>query len=107
MNASKTLDIESNGIVFCVRIVEKGDTYGLNNCLTHTDSEPLVEFYDKRFPHTEYGQFVSRYNLTTLLKMKKNLGLNLQGGVPDWSVNAQGMKEVLQWLEKFEIVEAT
>ena len=43
---------------FNVRIVRAGDRYGRDNCLTHDKDEPLVEFYDSRYPHTEYGQFV-------------------------------------------------
>lgn len=95
---SQTLEIKSRGIPFNVRIVQQGDNYGLNNCLTHESKEPLVEFYDQRYPHTEFGQFVSRYNITTLLKRENNLGLDLDGGIPDWKIDAKEMNDVITWL---------
>ena len=48
-------------LIWAVRIVEKGDKYGLKDGLTHEGDEPLVEFYDTRYEHTNLGQFVSRY----------------------------------------------
>lgn len=93
------LNVESRGIKFNVRLVQQGDKYGLNNCLTHEQKEPLVEFYDTRYPHTEFGQFVSRYNMSTLLERTANVGLNLDGGIPDWSIDAKGMEQVTSWLE--------
>ena len=82
---------------FNVRIVFKGDTYGLNGCLTHEKDEPLVEFYDSRYPHTEWGQFVSRYYVSTILQMR-NDGLCLHGGVEAWSVSSKDMATVRTWL---------
>ncbi len=96
---SALLSVESRGIKFNVRIVNEGDNYGLNNCLTHEQKEPLVEFYDARYPHTEFGQFVSRYNMNTLINRDKNYGLDLDGGVPDWKIELSAMTEVLQWLD--------
>ena len=61
-----------NGITFNVRRVNQGDKYGLDNCLTHEDVLPLIEFYDARYPFDKdehgnvLGQFVSRYNLSVL-----------------------------------------
>ena len=96
---SKLLLIKSQGIEFNVRILNEGDKYGLNNCLTHESKKPLVEFYDNRFPHTEFGQFISRYYIDTILNMKNNEGLDLQGGVPDWKINATEMNSVVAWLK--------
>ena len=96
---SNLLSVESRGIKFNVRIVQEGDNYGLNNCLTHEQKEPLVEFYDSRYPHTEFGQFVSRYNMNTLLQRNANVGLDLDGGIADWKIDAKGMEDVTQWLE--------
>lgn len=96
---SNLLSVESRGIKFNVRIVQEGDNYGLNNCLTHEQKEPLVEFYDSRYPHTEFGQFVSRYNMNTLLQRNANVGLDLDGGIADWKIDAKGMEDVTQWLK--------
>lgn len=93
------LKVNSHGIDFNVRIVNEGQKYGLNEQLTHENKEPLVEFYDNRYPHTQYGQFVSRYNLNTLLDRQENIGLCLDGGVSDWSIDSETMKTVTSWLK--------
>jgi len=80
---------------FNLRIVRKGDGYGLG--LTHTKDEPMVEFYDSRYPHTEFGQFVSRYYASTLLERKHN-GLCLDGGSPGWSVSENDMNIARAWI---------
>ena len=93
----------SNGVPFNSRIVRKGDSYGLNNCRIHTNDDPLVEFYDARYDHTEFGQFVSRYYATTLTgecewsfgNDSRETGLNLEGSVSDWFVDADQVKLAL------------
>jgi hypothetical protein len=50
-----------------IRIVKNGDKYGLNHKLTYDENKPMVEFYDARYPHTEYGQFITRYYIGTIL----------------------------------------
>jgi hypothetical protein len=92
------------GIKFLVKIIRQGDRYGRNDCLTHDEKTPLVEFHD-----TRYNQFCSRYYLTTLLRQdhwtagKPSLavtGLTLHGGIPEWHIDAAGMKPVVEWLEQ-------
>jgi hypothetical protein len=90
---------------FNVRIVRKGDRYGRNNVLTHDkEDQPLVEFYDNRYPHTEYGQFVSRYYVSTILGTDRwgrgEGGLMLDGGVPSWTVSALDMDTVRAYLKE-------
>lgn len=96
MNA---LTVNSNGIPFNIKLVNEGEQYGLNNRLTHDKEDPLVEFYDARFPHTDLGQFVTRYSLSTLTEDGKKGGLNLQGGIPDWYVSEEAMNQVRDWLK--------
>lgn len=84
-------------LIWAVRIVEKGDKYGLDDCLDN-DGKPLVEFYDTRYEHTDLGQFVSRYFLDTLAEGER--GLNLDGGVPAWSVNESCMNRIRDWLRR-------
>ncbi|WP_248581589.1 hypothetical protein [Nocardioides sp. InS609-2] len=94
----------SSGIDFGVRVVEAGATYGLFR-LFEAD-RALVEFYDRRYPHTEHGQFVSRYELDTLLGNHRlwsvppapGQGLTLHGGVPDWVIDGATMDRVYAWL---------
>jgi hypothetical protein len=89
---------------FNVRIVNKGDKYGLDNCLTHEGDKPLVEFYDTRYLHTEFGQFVSRYYVETILSDDgygpKDCGLILHGGVPEWTLSAKDMDTVRNFLKE-------
>ena len=82
-----------------VRLVRKGDKYGLNYCLTHDNGhDSLVEFYDREHMHTEFGQFASRYYISTLLKDKSNYALGLHGGIPEWTVSRSEMAIVKAWL---------
>ena len=102
MDAHNILNIESNGIPFVVRLVCKGDNYGRDNGLTHTEDKPLVEFYDARYPHTQFGQFISRYYAETLTRHYGPGSIDL-GGSPDWTIDAAGMQEVFTWLKLKEL----
>ena len=84
-------------LLWAVRIVEKGDKYGLDDCMDN-DGTPLVEFYDTRYEHTDLGQFVSRYLLGTLTEGEG--GLNLDGGVPSWNINEPCMNRIRDWLRR-------
>jgi hypothetical protein len=89
-----------NGTPFNVRIVEKGDKYGRNNCLTHDKDGAMVEFYDARYPEIEFGfswgQFVSRYYLRTLNASNKENGLNLHAGIEDWTIDAETYRSIMR-----------
>ena len=86
-----------------VRMVRKGDKYGLDNCLTH-DGETMVEFFDHDYAFDKnvtgkvLGQFVSRYYVSTLLGHPPNVGLNLHGGIPKWSISAIAMDQVMEYI---------
>ena len=95
----KIKNINSNDINFLVRVVEDGEKYGLNQSLTHSGKEPLVEFYDSRFEDTEYGQFISRYNKNTLIDMPSSAGLILDGNVPEWTIDSNAINEITLWLK--------
>jgi len=91
---------------FNVRVVNYGDKYGRDFCLTHDEQKPLVEFYDSRYPHTEFGQFVSRYYVETILGEDKwgraEGGLCLDGGNADsWTVSAEDMDIVRSYLKGY------
>ena len=87
---------------FNVRLVRTGDKYGRKDCLTN-DSAPMVEFYDSRYDFPDFmgrGQFVSRYYVSTLTENGEyGRGLCLDGGIPEWSVSADGMKQVLEYIQ--------
>jgi len=87
---------------FRMRLVPEGERYGREDCLTHDEVDPLVEFYDaSQDPEKfgERGQFVARYYLSTLRERDGALGLCLDGGIPSWSVDAAFMTQVVRWLE--------
>jgi len=120
----KAIDPDS-GIRWCVRIVFEGDGYGLNHCLTHDETEPMIEFYDmdsearmkmirtgdktEAYLAEEYGQFVGQYSLSSLkfdevldgktLTDWSKRGLNLDGGVDRWSVSSAFMVDAMAAVE--------
>ena len=61
------------GQPWTIRVLDIGDKYGREDCLTYDADEPVVEFYDADHPHTidapsgtVLGQFVSRYYISTI-----------------------------------------
>lgn len=86
--------IAGNGVPMRVRIIYKGDAYGRDGCIVAESDMPLVEFYDRRYDHTEHGQFISRYYLKSLLDRGYG-GLLLDGGVPAWQVSADNMSRTV------------
>jgi len=59
-----------------------------------------VSFYDARYKEgfTEHGQFIGTYYLETLQEDREEIGkrgLDLHGGIPEWSVDAETMKNLL------------
>lgn len=90
------------GLTWTVRLVRKGDRFGLDLRLVHEDDDPMVEFYDCRYPEPwndhPWGQFASSYYLSTLEKHPVDAGINLHNGVPDWSVSAEFVSVVMNWL---------
>lgn len=89
------------GGFFNVRVVMKGETYGRRGVLTHADDRPMIEFYDAR--HADYdfgdrGQFVSRYYLDTLAETaRQGRGVQLDGGVPAWALDAIDLRCAIQY----------
>lgn len=60
-----------------------------------------IRFYDGRYMHTENGQFVSEYHTKTIME-HGDYGLNLDFGVPTWTITAQGIKQIKDWLNDAE-----
>ena len=75
---------------FFVRVVSKGQQYGLNNCLTHDSNDHLVEFYSAKWVDADrpFGHFISRYYFSTLLDRQKDCGLKLWGDEPSVTLTA-------------------
>lgn len=82
------------GIPFEVRIREKGDKWGRNNCLTWNEDRLVVEFHDLRT-----NQFVSDYYITTLADHKDGCGLALWGDEPSWMIDAATMNIVRAFIK--------
>ena len=89
-----------------VRIVRQNDRYGLNDCLVHEESDPLIEFYDNNYKNDgewKRGQFVSRYYAGSLFERcydHYKWGLQLDGGIPVWYVSPHEMAEIYRWLRE-------
>lgn len=93
-----------------VRMVFRGESFGLRDMLEHGEDDPMVEFFDRRHARPGHlGQFVSSYYASTLTRRCEynrdspplsQTGLNLHGGVPEWSVCAEDMANVMNWLEE-------
>lgn len=95
----KTFTITTdNDITFNLKLLFKYDTYGLNDSLTHTGDEPLIEFYDSRYNHSPLGQFVSRYYTSTLLEHDDNYGLALDGNSKEWSIDKKSMQSIKEFI---------
>lgn len=83
---------------FNVHILRPGDSYGRDNVLT-CGPKSQVEFYDNRYDFTPRGQFVTRYNVETILDGSTYPnGLCLDGGIPAWNVSASDMEKVCQYI---------
>ena len=91
----------NEGVSFNVRITKDVEGYR---------DEPVVEFFDARYDHTIYGQFISSYYKSTLLERDESgnpCGLCLDGGVPNWNVSAAGMVKVYKWLKGGEDIKVS
>lgn len=91
------------GIKFNIKVILQGENYGLNDCLTHEEKDPLIEFYDSRYIEgfDKEGQFVSSYYYSALKEHDFNFGLNLQGNVEDWEVSSNNMIVIMSYLQGF------
>jgi hypothetical protein len=107
------LDVERDQL-WNVRIVENGDSYGRDMCLTHDEADPLVEFYDADVSFNDgpkdigmkLGQFVSRYYMSTLMDdgdpIGDGRGFCLDNGVPKWVIEGAAMKRVARFLDRYQ-----
>jgi hypothetical protein len=106
MNTPTAIDTATGptGRPYNVRLVEQGEQYGRNGCLTHDDPRPVVEFYDATYAGKvpdefsgHLGQFVSRYFLFTLeeTEWRTMRVLDLDGGIPEWKVTGQSVADAL------------
>lgn len=99
---------------FIVRIVEKGEYWGRSNALLYEINDPLVVVYDDggeryELTYTQVGyrqlnpQMVGAYYLSTLLEGKTDItGIQFDGRVPRWQVDAENWKKVIEWLKAYD-----
>jgi len=113
---SHTSIIKDAGQTFLIRIVNKGDRFGSQLCLTHNEDTPLIEFYDHDFDfeydgNQKLGQFISRYYISTLrsseysspFTTKSKHGLALNADIPEWSITPAGMNKVMAFIETLDL----
>lgn len=94
----------SQGIEF--NVIWRGPRCGRN-----TYDAPMVEIFDTRYDHTDYGQFVTTYFVGTMLgdfgAYEGNQGvwprgLDLHGGVDSWKLSADNMTSMVKWLRELD-----
>lgn len=88
------------GVVFNVRILRQGEKYGLNDCLTHRDADPVVEFYVANLKSQGWprGQLASSYYVKDFLQIAG--GLCLFGDVREWDFSEVEVCEVKEYLRE-------
>lgn len=105
-----------NGIPYMARLVERGDRYGRNGCLTHDREDadsfgPMVEFYDLRYKHDDWpvdGYFVSRYYTQTFCESKEGVLLQQDDQrKQDWVLSAKDKAKVMDWIAQMIEPQAT
>lgn len=78
---------DEESTTWTVRIVYEGDRFGLDDCLTHDSSDPLIEFYD-------HEDFVSRYYASTLLEDRRyGLSFDERRGV-----DVETLRQITAWI---------
>ena len=90
-----------DGREFTIRLVLYGDGYGRGRCIEHTTLTPILEIYDpqsKGMGFEPEGQIISAYYADTFLRVRGGLGLNLCGGVPEWTLDSKALSEAQAWL---------
>ncbi|POB12200.1 hypothetical protein [Sulfobacillus sp. hq2] len=71
---------------------------------TNRTGEPVVAFYDRRFRyppfHPHYGQFIADFGVSTwrTFTASESTARVLDGGVPDWTLDAATAARVTAWL---------
>jgi len=100
-----SLDVTAtNGVPFRVVLLLDGKSVNFPSTNPLLGTEPMVEFYDARYRNvrgfTPDGQFVSRYYLESLVGRDRRYGLDLQGDVSDWTIDASTMLSVILWLRE-------
>lgn len=82
--------INPYGVVMIVKLIEKGDTYGLNNSVMHDKWDPIVEF------RLSSGYTISSYYLSTLKETENGIWLDASNDT--WVVDKENIQEVLTWI---------
>ena len=103
------------GRSFNVRLIRKGDRYGLNDCLVHKEDEPMIEFWDATYENDPkftigLGQFVARYALGTLTGKPGcygrcdhrvvSQGIDLLGYVAEWKITGPNARDAILACER-------
>lgn len=90
---------KTSQLVWAVKVIEPGEQYGWKNSLLNDGTEPLIEFYDARYSHSDLGQFVSRYELSTLLAHSDG-GLCLNSDSQSWTIYEIALGSLIHWLKQ-------
>jgi len=91
--------INENGIPFNVVIRPEQPCDGC---------EKFVVIYDDRnhngYDWKEFGRPVSSYYISTILSHRENQGINLEASVPDWTLSAENVATIKEFIKNEEKV---
>lgn len=91
-------------VTFNIRIVSKGDHYGLGDKLIYENDRECIEFYDSRFTNIhKLGQFIACYDIDSILEHKGKL--LLYTSVSDWQVSHQNILDIQRFITRYIIME--
>lgn len=102
-----TVVVRTDSGCFTIRMVRPGGKYGRYTkeegfLLFHEGPGVLVEFYDLAYGESgEYGQFVTRYYLSTLMANPPVNRLVMDYGVPRWHLDAQACSQTRLYLAQW------
>lgn len=84
-----------------IRVVKKNERHGLNYKIVNNSADSIIEFYDMTQDEEAFpiGQFVSSYFWSTLSKQEFKAGLSLYGDVKSWTLTAESVNEIINWLK--------
>ncbi len=115
--SARVLDVTAaNGVPFRVVLTPAGETPRSGAATAPgggaaPNTEATATFYDRRYPHTEHGQFTGgHYTVRSLLgqdpetfyagrRIGSRAGLDLHGGVAAWTLDQDTAAYVAAWLE--------
>ncbi|MFS0885078.1 hypothetical protein [Aeromicrobium sp. 179-A 4D2 NHS] len=91
--------MSANGTPFNVRFIPAGSkeyNFATGEYTRDADHD-VIAFFDARYGFTPHGQHVSTYRAEDLIEGDRGVGLNLHGGIDDWTLDAESTDGIKGW----------